>query len=70
MRENKQGYYQYVNEISHQYKDLYRQQEIDKKKFSDLREIAKSSLRRQAEIESQDKISFDEFIAEYFSLDG
>jgi glutamate--cysteine ligase len=70
MRKNKQGYYQYVNEISHQYKDLYRQQEIDKKKFSDLSEMAKSSLRQQAEIESLDKISFDEFIAEYFSIDG
>jgi glutamate--cysteine ligase len=70
MRKNKQGYYQYVNEISHQYKDLYRQQEIDKKKFSDLKEMAKSSLRQQAEIESQDKISFDEFIAGYFSIDG
>jgi len=70
MRENKQGYFQYINEISHQYKELYRIQAIDKNNFSDLSDMASSSLCQQTEIEAEDEISFDEFIAEYFSTDG
>jgi len=70
MRENKQGYYHYVDEISHQYKDLYRLKEVDKKQFAVLSELAESSLQQQAEIESQDSISFDEFLSDYFASDA
>jgi len=70
MKEQGDGFYQSINKISLQSRKNYRQQQVNKLSFAKLSQIAESSFKEQTEIEQSDSQSFDEFIAEYFSIDG
>jgi glutamate--cysteine ligase len=70
MRDDGDGFYQSINKISLQSRKNYRQQAMNKASFAKLDKVAKDSLKEQAAIEKSDTQSFDEFIDEYFSLDG
>ena len=70
MKEQGDGFYQFINKISLQSREDYRQQSVNKASFAKLSKIAENSLKEQVDIEQSDAQSFDEFIAEYFSIDG
>jgi gamma-glutamylcysteine synthetase len=70
MKDDGDGFYQSINKISLQSQKDYRQQKMNKASFAKLSQLAEDSLKQQVEIEHQDSQSFDEFIAEYFAVDG
>ena len=70
MKDDGDGFYQSINKISLQSQKDHRQQKVNKVSFSKLEKIAADSLKEQALIEQSDSQSFDEFISEYFSVDG
>jgi glutamate--cysteine ligase len=67
MRKNNQGFFDYTDTLSKQYKDAFLNSNTDKNHFRYLDEQAKKSCQKVAEIESSDEISFDEFLKDYFS---
>ncbi|SVB05409.1 uncharacterized protein METZ01_LOCUS158263, partial [marine metagenome] len=61
------GFFRYIDQLSHQYRDLYQSKIVDKDYFSELDRLALSSQQKQLEIEAQDVLSFDDYIAQYFT---
>ncbi len=61
------GFFRYIDQLSHQYRDLYQSKIVDKDYFSELDRLALSSQQKQLEIESQDVLSLDDYIAQYFT---
>jgi len=66
MQQKEIGFFEYINEFSHQNRELYRSKSIDKDCFVILDELAISSCQDQLKMESEDVLSFDKFIEEYF----
>ena len=56
-----------VDQFSHQYRDLYQNKIVGKDYFSELDKLALSSHKKQLEIEAEDVLSFDDFLAQYFT---
>jgi glutamate--cysteine ligase len=67
MKREKIGFFEYVDQFSHQYRDLYQSKIVNKDYFAELDKLTLYSQQKQLEIEAQDALSFDDFIAEYFS---
>ena len=70
MRQTESGFFEYIDKLSHQNRELYRSKSIDKDYFDALEELAISSHQEQLKMEAKDVLSFDEFIEEYFAVDG
>lgn len=70
MRQTESGFFEYIDKLSHQNRELYRSKSIDKDYFDVLEELAISSHQEQLKMEAKDVLSFDEFIEEYFAVDG
>ena len=70
MRQTESGFFEYIDKLSHQNRELYRSKSIDKDYFDALEELAISSHHEQLKMEAKDVLSFDEFIEEYFAVDG
>ncbi len=70
MRQTESGFFEYIDKLSHQNRELYRRKSIDKGYFFALEELAISSHQEQLKMEAKDVLSFDEFIEEYFAVDG
>ena len=67
MKREEIGFFEYVDQFSHQYRDLYQSKIVNKDYFAELDKLTLYSQQKQLEIEAQDALSFDDFIAEYFS---
>jgi len=67
MKRKEIGFFEYVDQFSHQYRDLYQNKIVRKDYFSELDKLALSSHKKQLEIEAQDVLSFDDFITQYFT---
>ncbi len=67
MKREEIGFFEYVDQFSHQYRDLYQSKIVNKDYFTELDRLTLYSQQKQLEIEAQDALSFDDFIAEYFS---
>ncbi|MDQ1362430.1 MAG: glutamate--cysteine ligase [Pseudomonadota bacterium] len=67
MRENGEGFYRFARRMSQQHFDYFRQVEItaEQRRFFD--DLAVSSLQKQAQLEADNSLSFDEFLQNYFS---
>ena len=70
MRQKESGFFEYIDKFSHQNRELYRSQSINKDCFDVLDELAISSHQDQLKMEAKDVLSFDEFIEEYFAVDA
>ena len=70
MKHQEKGFFEYTDQFSRQYQKLYRDMEISDGYFSELEKQKISSNEKQLEIESGDKVSFDQFLEEYFSSDS
>jgi len=69
MKQKESGFFEYIDKFSHQNRELYQSKSIDKDYFLELHELAISSHKRQLKMESEDVLSFDKFIEEYFADD-
>ncbi len=67
MQQEEKGYFEYVDQFSHQYRDLYQSKTVHKDFFSELDEIVATSHQKQLEIEEKDVLSFDDFLTHYFA---
>ncbi len=67
MKQEEIGFFEYVDQFSRQYKDLYQGKTVSKDYFSELDKLALSSNKKQLEIEAEDVLSFDDFLTQYFT---
>ncbi len=67
MKREEMGFFEYIDKFSHQYRNLYQSKIVDKDYFAKLDRLALSSRHKQLEIEAQDVLNFDDFIAQYFT---
>ena len=70
MQQQESGFFEYIDKLSHQNRELYRSKSIDKNYFVELEELAISSHQEQLKMVAEDVLSFDKFIKEYFSDDA
>jgi glutamate--cysteine ligase len=66
MRNNNQGFFDYTDTLSKQYKSSFLSNRVDKNHSNFLDEHAKISCKELKEIEQSDDISFEEFMTNYF----
>lgn len=64
---NKESYYEFARRKSIEHRDIFLERTLSDEKESLLKEMAKSSIQKQAEIESSDEISFEQFLENYFA---
>ena len=69
MKHEEKGFFEYTDQFSHKYQKLYQNMKINDGYFSELDKLRTLSFEKQREIESDDKVSFDQFLEEYFSSD-
>jgi glutamate--cysteine ligase len=68
LRETRQSMFQYGMQLSHTYAEYFREMTIDVGGYQEaLQEESRESVKRQAEIESADDVSFDEYLERYFA---
>ena len=68
MTEQGDGFYQSINKISLQNREDFRQQPVNEGGFAQIIQTVDKSLAEQTRIEQSDSQSFDDFIAQYFSV--
>jgi glutamate--cysteine ligase len=67
MREHGEGFYYFAKRMSQQYFDYFKQVELtpERRRFFD--ELAVTSLEKQASLEADQSLSFDEYLQKYFN---
>jgi len=70
MKIEEKGFFEYTDQYSRKYQKLYKDIEISDGYFSELDKLRILSKEKQLEMESNDKVSFDQFLEEYFSSDS
>ena len=70
MNLEEKGFFEYTDQYSRKYQKLYKDIEISDGYFSELDKLRILSKEKQLEMESNDKVSFDQFLEEYFSSDS
>ena len=69
MKHEEKGFFEYTDQFSRKYQKLYKDMKIGNGYFAELDKLRALSQEKQLEIESEDKVSFDQFLDEYFSSD-
>lgn len=66
MRDNNLPFAKYAFGLSEQHEQQFRERPLSANKADELQEMAAASLKKQAEIEASDTLSFAEFLDDYF----
>ena len=69
MKDEEKGFFEYTNQFSLKNKELFNEMPITEDYFAELDNQKILSINEQLEIESSDTLSFDDFLADYFSSD-
>ena len=69
MKYEEKGFFEYTDQFSRKYQKLYKDMKVGNGYFAELDKLRALSQEKQLEIESEDKVSFDQFLDEYFSSD-
>ncbi len=67
MRNHNQGFFDHTNTFAKQYRREFCARSVNQAHFDYLDEQAKISCQKQQSIEQSDKLSFDEYLAQYFA---
>ena len=67
MRSNGEGFFQFAWRMSEAHDAYFKKLELEEGTRTMFQALAASSVQRQREIEAADRISFDQFLADYFS---
>ncbi|MEJ1384085.1 MAG: glutamate--cysteine ligase [Candidatus Sedimenticola sp. (ex Thyasira tokunagai)] len=67
MRSRDEGFFHFAWRMSLQHRDYFRNLQLSREREALFLEEAEASLLQQAAIEAADKISFDQFLADYFA---
>ncbi|MEC7595917.1 MAG: glutamate--cysteine ligase [Pseudomonadota bacterium] len=70
MKLKEKGFFEYTDQFSRKYQKLYKDLKISDDYFAELDKQKKLSNQKQLEIESEDRVCFDQFLVEYFSSDS
>ena len=66
MRENNEGFFHHAQRMSKHHYHYYKTHALSESKIKFFEDAAKESIEKQHQIESEDSISFDEFLQNYF----
>ena len=69
MKQEEKGFIEYTDQFRRKYQKLSKDMKIGNGYFAELDKLRALSQEKQLEIESEDKVSFDQFLDEYFSSD-
>lgn len=67
MREKGEGFYHFAKRMSQQHREYFREVELAPERCRFFDELAAVSLDKQAQLEADKSVSFDEFLQRYFS---
>ncbi len=67
MEEHKEGFFHHAQRMSKYHNQYYKNQTLPEYKIKFFENMANQSLAQQSKIESEDKISFDEYLKDYFN---
>jgi glutamate--cysteine ligase len=67
MRENDEGFFHHAQRMSKHHYQYYKTHPLAEEKVNIFQQMAKESLQKQKQIELEDKISFDEYLENYFN---
>lgn len=67
MRAHGEGFFHYAKRMSKHHCQYYKKQSLSKEKNQFFEDMAKQSLLKQQQIEASDRISFDEYLKNYFN---
>ena len=67
MRSQGEGFFDFAWRMSLQHRDYFRNRRLSSEREALFLEEAEASLLQQTAIEAADKISFDQFLADYFA---
>jgi glutamate--cysteine ligase len=67
MRSHDEGFFHYAQRMSKHHYQYYKQQTLPAEKIQFFEDMAKDSLKKQKQIEDDDKISFDDYLVNYFN---
>jgi glutamate--cysteine ligase len=66
MRENNEGFFHHAQRMSKHHYHYYKTHALSESKIRFFEDIAKESIEKQHQIESEDSVGFDEFLQNYF----
>jgi glutamate--cysteine ligase len=67
MRENNEGFFQHAQRMSKHHYHYYKTHALAESKIRFFEDTAKESIEKQHQIEAEDRISFDEYLQNYFA---
>ncbi|WP_339899696.1 glutamate--cysteine ligase [uncultured Gilvimarinus sp.] len=67
LAEHRQTYYAHTLKLAEQHRDYFAARPLDAKQQGRFAELAEQSKRQQTEVEAADRISFDEYLANYYA---
>ena len=67
MREHDEGFYHHAQRMSKHHNQYYKNHLLSADKVKFFENMTSESLAQQSRIESEDKISFDEYLENYFN---
>jgi glutamate--cysteine ligase len=67
MRANGEGFFDFAQRLSRQHRDWLGAQGLEAPRSADFDRLARESVDRQRQIEAEDHLGFDEFLAAYFA---
>ena len=67
MRERGEGFFRFAQRLSLQHVDYFRDQTLERGRRQLFEREARESLGRQQELEAQEQVPFEQFLADYFA---
>ena len=67
MEENGESFYQFANRLSHQHLRYFKERELGAERLAEFDRWASGSWDKQREIEANDDVSFEQFLADYMA---
>ena len=67
MRERKQTFFHFAMDMCEQHQQYYRQSDMPTERMNFFEKEARESKQRQHEIEANDRISFEQYLEQYFA---
>ncbi|MCK4710887.1 MAG: glutamate--cysteine ligase [Gammaproteobacteria bacterium] len=67
MREHEEGFYHHAKRMSEHHYQYYKNHILSDEKIEFFKQMASDSLQKQSQIESEDNISFDTYLENYFN---
>ena len=68
MREHGEEYYHFARRMALQHQEYFHERELSAEKLEYFQQLANESIARQQQIENNDDLSFNDFLAQYYVM--